>query len=91
MLENIDNDTAKEVLTILGYCSNDIIKNIPNKIFEKLTTLAATSEKDFYVDKTKNLSQQNISENCRNIISFLYFMYVLDDKQKKEFIDDLLD
>ncbi len=66
------NDVAKEVMTILAYCDSDFIKNIPQEIFSVLNSMAGDSLKDFYVLKDKSLLEQNVSNECKEIISVLY-------------------
>lgn len=73
-MENILNsDLAKELLTVISYFEDNFITQLPNDFLHKLTDLAADSNKDFYIDENKNLSDQNLSEDCKNWISLLYY------------------
>lgn len=87
MEEKLNSDLAKELLTIISYCEDTFINNIPSYVIEKISDYAADSEKDFYVDKNKSLSNQNISEDCKNLLSLLYFTYCLDSESKNKMID----
>lgn len=80
------NEIYKEVLTVLAYFDNDLIKKIPNNVFRKLTELAADSKVDFYIDTTKGLEEQNISEESKDLISLLYYNYVADENEKEELL-----
>ena len=78
--EKLDSDTVKELLMVLSYCDNTLVSKIPNNVIQNFTSLAADSSKNYYIDETKSLSEQNISEECKDLLSLLYYMYVEDDK-----------
>ena len=83
MEELLDKDVAKELLTILAYCEEDFRKLIYPKFIAHLTTLAADSTKEFYIEKNKSLSEQNLSEECKNWLSLLYYQNVDFMEQEK--------
>ena len=85
--DTITNDVAKELFTLLSYCDNDLIDNIPKDLLEKITSLAADSSKEFYIDKDKDLSEQNISEDCKDLLSLIYYMYGSDTNSKDEILN----
>ena len=85
--EKLNNDVAKEVLTILSNCDIDFINNIPDDILKKMTDLAADSTKEYYIDKDKDLLKQNISEDSKDVIAILYFMYIADNSYKEELLN----
>lgn len=88
MLEkNINADTAKELLTIISYCDNEFIDSIPDYVLQNLNNLASTSTKDFYIDKNKSLIEQNISEDCKDLLSIIYFTYMTDLSSKNEILN----
>lgn len=80
------NDICKEVLTVLSCFSNDLIEKIPNKFLKKLSELAADSKADFYIDTEKNLSEQNISEESKDLISLIYYNFIADKDEKNELL-----
>ena len=88
MEENISNDLAKELLTVLGYCNNDIISKIPDYIIRILSNKASLSNKDYYVTKGKDLDDQNISKECKDLLAILYFSYIVDSNSKQELLDN---
>ena len=55
-------DVYKEALTFIAYFDKELLERLPQDMFEKLTNLAAESNTEFYVDVTKALSEQKISE-----------------------------
>ena len=83
MIQNI-NDVCKEVLTILAYTDNNLIEQIPDKVFRNLQEFAADSKVDFFVNIAKDLSDQDISDECKDLISLLYYTYIANEHEKKE-------
>lgn len=78
------NNICKEVLIILSYFDKELIKKIPDKVFENLKELAVDSEEDFYINTEKKLENQNISEESKDLISLIYYDYIADKNEKKE-------
>ena len=87
MEEKLNSDLAKELLVVISYCEEDFLNNIPEYVLKKLSDFAADSQKDYYVDKNKSLSEQNISEECKNLLALIYFTYMLDSNKKNEMLD----
>lgn len=85
--QNIDNNVAKELLTVISYCDNNFINSIPDSILQNLNNLAADSTKNFYIDKNKTLIEQNISDECKDLLSIIYYMYVSNESFKNEILD----
>ena len=83
---NNDFDLAKELLTVIPYLNNTFVSNLPRNFIANLTTLAANSTKDFYIQKDKRLEEQNLSEECKNWLSLLYYEYV-DLSDKKDILE----
>lgn len=88
--ENFNPDLAKEFLTVLAYCDNSFLSKIPGKFLKKLNDLAADSLKDFYIDKNKTLIEQDLSDECQDLIALVYFMYMTDSNIKKQILSELL-
>lgn len=84
MEEKLNKDVAKELLMILSYCDNTFINNIPDSFFIKLNKLASTSTKEYYFDKDKSLLEQNISDDTKDMLSLLFYMYGSDNKTKDD-------
>lgn len=87
-MENIQemNDICKETLTVLAYCTTDIIEKIPSKILKTLTNLAADSKMNFYIEKEKDLDEQKISERTKDLIALLYYSYIANTDEKEELL-----
>ncbi len=84
-MEKID-DVCKEVITILGFFNIDVIEKIPSKILKKLNELAADSELNCYIDKEKDLIDQDISEKSKDLIALLYYSYIATENEKNELL-----
>jgi hypothetical protein len=78
------NDAIKEFLVVFENCEKSIKEKIPQNVLEYFRKLASNSKKVFTIDKTKKLADQNLSEECKNIISMIYFSYIANDEEKKE-------
>ena len=91
MERNVSCDVAKELLMILSYCDNTFIEKIPKEVLIKVNNLAADSNKEFYIKKGKTLKDQDLSNECKDILSELYFLYMLDSETKKELLNEVFD
>ena len=78
------NDVYKEALTFIAYFDNNLLDKMPKDVFEKLTRLAAESNAEFFVEENKILSEQKISEECKDLIAFIYYSSITDENEKKE-------
>ena len=80
------NDIAKETLYILKYFDDDFVSKIPSKFLEHLKSIAETSQIIVNIDKQKTLEEQEISEDCKDLIALIYYNYVADEKDKEEIL-----
>ncbi len=78
------NIISKEVLTILSYCDDSIIRKIPNNFFKELVEHAADSEANCFIDPNKTLDEQNISEGAKDLLALIYYSYIADESVKNE-------
>ena len=87
MMEEVaDKDIAKELLTALSYCDYSVLSKLPNEVLTNLSNIAADSNKDYYFDKTKSLIDQSISEECKDLLSILYYTFIADSSSKPDII-----
>ena len=84
---DIDNDTAKEILIVLSFCDDKFIESIPDYVIQNLNLLAGDSQKEFHIDKNKTLLEQNISTECKDYLSILFFIYMTDSTYKDEILN----
>ena len=80
------NDVCKEVFIILSYLDNQLLNKIPNRFLEFLTNQAADSNYEFYINPNKDLDEQDISEESKDLLSLIYYSYIADENQKKEIL-----
>lgn len=85
-IENITPDTSKELLTVLSFCEQEILNNIPNPTITKLNELAAYSKKDFFINKNVLLKDQELSEETKLILTNFYYEYISNND-----INDMLE
>ncbi len=83
MEENVNPDIAKEVLSLLANLDDDFVDLLPDNLIQKLTFLAADSEKEFVFYKDKKLSEQNLTDECKNYLAFLYYRYSSKEKRSE--------
>lgn len=85
---NVDKkDIYKEVLIVLSHFNEELIKKIPQQVFNKLLELAADSEQNVVIDVNKGIEEQNISEESKDIISLIYYNCIADEQEKKELVN----
>lgn len=77
-------DIAKETIDILKYFDNDFISKIPENFMKKLQEISKASSLKVEIDASKKLEEQNVSEDCKNFISWIYYSYCADENEKKE-------
>lgn len=83
-----ENDVVKETLYILNYFDSNFVTKIPNNFLEELKKIAQTSKINVNIDKRKKLEEQEISEDCKDLISLIYYNYVATKEEKKEILDN---
>lgn len=82
-----NKDICKEVLSILAFCDEELIKKIPTQVMRKLMEIAADSEESYYIEKNKKLCEQYITEESKDLISLIFYSYIADENEKKELLD----
>lgn len=85
--EQFNSDLAKEFLAVISFCDSSVLNKLPDDLLKKISDLAADSTKDFYLDKNKKLDEQNITEECKDLIGTIFFMYLIDENEKTKMLD----
>lgn len=80
------NNVFKETLTVLSYCENNLIEKIPNKVLQKMSDFAADSDVSYFIDKNLDLSEQKLSEECKDLLALIYYDYVAEPNEKIEIL-----
>lgn len=83
-------DVAKEFITIISYCEDSFIKNIPDEIMMHLKDLAGKSMVYYYIDKNKSLMEQQISSECKDLLTTLYYLYMTPPNSKETVVGNLI-
>jgi len=78
------NDVCKEVFIVLSHLDNKLLEKIPNKFLKFLTDQAADSNYDFYINPNKDLDEQDLSEESKDLLSLIYYAYIANEAEKKE-------
>ena len=69
------NDVCKEVFIVLSHLDNKLLEKIPNKFLKFLTDQAADSNYDFYINPNKDLDEQDLSEESKDLLSSFNTQY----------------
>lgn len=87
-IDKLTPDTSKELLTVLSFCEEEILDNIPDNILHELNELASCSKKDYFINKNKLLKDQDISEDCKELLVDIYNSYIENINTKEHIIND---
>lgn len=91
MEEQFDCNVAKEFLTYMSYFDNSIIERLPDSFLRQIMLIAADSKKNYFVDKDKKLYEQNISDECLDLISAVYLLFVSNEEEKNILLEQISD
>lgn len=75
-------DVALETLEVLKYFNTEFTSKISESFLNSLKELAKKSKLEVKIDANKKLINQNISEETKDIISLIYYNYLLMIKKK---------
>ena len=79
-------DIAKETVEILKYTDSNFTSKISKKVLDFLQEVSEKSDITVNIDVNKKLSEQDISEQCKDLISLLYYNYCANETEKKEIL-----
>ena len=77
-------DILKETIEILKYFDNDFLSKIPQDFLKSMKIASQNSTKEVKIDKTKKLEEQNISQECKDMISLIYYHYIANKEKREE-------
>lgn len=80
--ENEMSNTFSELNEIFKYLETDILEKIPKNLRDNINQYKNNDYK-FKYDTTKELQDQNISTETKNLLAAIYIIYCCD-KEKKE-------
>lgn len=79
-------DIAKETIEVFKYFDTSLTENISKSFWDFLKELSQESNIIVNIDSNKKLRDQNISEECKDLISLIYYNYIADENEKKEIL-----
>ena len=80
------NNIANETLVVIEHFEFNLIKQIPQRVINYLKELAIQSKKKYKIDVNKSLTNQDISEQSKDLISYIYYNYIANEEEKKEIL-----
>ena len=79
-------DIMKETLEVLKNVDNRFFERLPEHIKECLLKYSENSKKLINLDMTKKINEQ-ISEECKDLLSVIYYICCEDEVEKKELLE----
>lgn len=84
-MEQIEiSNAANEVLSICEYINPKFVAKIPTDFMIKLKELATNSNNCIKIDINKKLSEQEISETGKALITLIYYSYLATEEEKQQ-------
>ena len=77
-------DAVKEGLTYLAYFQQELINQIPSLFLTEMKKIANKSTRTFEVDTSKNLLEQEMSEDCKDFLALVHYLFFATPEEKKE-------
>lgn len=75
------SEAVVEFNAIIGHCSEEIQKKIPNKFKEYLKSIESKTYK-FEYDENKKIEEQNIKPETKGLIALVYRDYICEDREQ---------
>lgn len=80
--------SAVEILEILKFCSDDVLRKIPKKFINYLEDIQSY-DYVFEYDKSKKLEEQNLLPGTYYIMGLIYKDYICNEKERADYIQEL--
>ncbi len=79
-------NVLSQVYSVLQHLPDELLSMIPQKIKENIYEFKST-EYDYEYDVTKELAEQEIFEESKDMISALYLTYMCGEEKKNELVE----
>ena len=79
-------DVAKETIQVLKHCNLEVTSKISQDFLDFLKEAAEKSDIIVNIDLNKKLKEQNISEECKDLIALLYYNYFANETEKNKIV-----
>ena len=83
MINNF-NKACKELYICLKNIDDELFQKIPNELFEEVIKNMDT-DYYFHYDNSKKIYEQNMLEETKNIIGYIYYNYWANEQEKNDF------
>lgn len=77
-------DIAKETIVVLRYFDDKFVSKISKSFLNQIYRLSEKSNITVKIDKSKKLEEQDISEETKCLISYMYYKFVADKSEKSQ-------
>ena len=77
----------KETLEVLKHFDSEFLSKIPNEFLNAMKEFASKSTITVNIDTSKNLIEQDISEECKEMIALIFYSYIATKEEKEELTD----
>ncbi len=81
---NSFNKACKELYICLKNIDNELVQKIPNELLEEIIK-NMDADYYFHYDNTKKIYEQNMLEETKNIIGYIYYNYWANEEEKNNF------
>ena len=79
-------NVLSQVYSVLQYLPDELLKKIPFQIRDNITKLKS-KDYEFEYDEAKELAEQDILEESKDMISALYLTYMCGEEKKNELLE----
>ena len=79
-------NVLSQVYSVLQYLPEELLNKIPEMIKENIYQFKSV-EYDFVYDETKELAEQDLLEESKDMISALYLTYMCGEEKKNELVE----
>lgn len=80
-------DVMCETLEVLKKVEGDFFEKLPEQIKRCLEEYSKKSTKKVYLDTAKSLNEQEISDECKDLVSVIYYMSCKNETEKRGLLE----
>ena len=80
---------CKELYVCLENTANELVSKIPDSLINKIIE-NMDSNHNFKYDSNKKIYEQKILDETKDLLGFIYYNYLANEKEKEEYITFLV-
>lgn len=80
------SNVAAETIQLLGYFDKEFVSKISTDFLKFLKKIAEGSNINVKINENKKLKDQDISDECKDLIAIIYYRFIATEEEKKEII-----